>query len=574
MSLKQVELAQPSPASGGEEIPYWVTPGLAASMELLQRALLEPSVGLALVAGPTGVGKSRFLASFVEGITAEPIQKDGVLLRVRPLALTQEHLVDVRDGAALARLIDGLILQAREVPAPQSSTVTTENAQPLREVDWFVLLVDDAARIPDEQRSLLLMHALMMRPQVALTVMADGPALLESVRDHISQINHLRRQLKICDVPAFTREEVAEFLRRVSAHFKHEGEWSEQQVSAAFNESLGMPGPLMALGQRVELSPQRMTLIREEVPEGVLAGGAEKMLQVPEMAPEAVSESMPQLLTEAPEKAAPVSPIKVGGRWVSGLFGFFRKLRWVFLLVVLLAALLIWMLPSQVASHSVTQVAKRIWVASIMAPSWAGGVAPGVQLVMSESAPELVPELIPEKGDNQGDGAVADLEFLALFDDPAYPQAMTDQSHVKQIQKPSAEVSASGLPGQALALSTTYDLVSALKTVFSWPAAAYVIQIDADESLRRLQARLKLVRDEFNQSVRVGEPSVGELILPINHRGRAGWIAVVGPYANTPSLDSLVRDWQALNEVPRAIWVRRAVDLQKAILRARQRALP
>lgn len=527
-------------------MPYWVTPSISDAFNQLTRWLFDPAVGLALISGPKGVGKSRFLSAFIEQCCHVPQAHDGVSIRFCPIFLTMEALLDIASLPSLVKHIDLLIhqVQLKDAYVVQAQAC---NASPIKEAEpavreWYVLVVDHAAELPSETLGLLVMHALMSRPQVCLTILADGPRLLAQVREHVARVQHLRRQLQVLDVPALSRQESDDFVRKLLEHWGISQQWSEKRLQAAFAESLGMPGQLVTITQRLlslgEAGPESLSGLEPRTPE-LLFGDAEPSMRK--------DDAEPSVQVQHPEDNN-----GYGKYWWLIVFG-----------LLLSFVFSVWLLLGQM-----------------------GLVAPPVTLNLKAINALVVRHITPHlrsyfegqsyfTGAYQEEGAVcvvetqvtanhSPLQFGAYFvmqqrfEFRAFA-APSDSRWAGQKLFPQIQPSFSPRFG-----AVGYDLREAMASLFSWQPAAYVVQIDADIDLHQLKDRWQL------QSTHEDLP---RLIVPTKHRGVSGWIMVVGPFPDHQAVSAAQARVLGTFGVSGKGWVRRVRDLQQSVLRLRQGSL-
>lgn len=541
--------------SDAREATYFASRRLSDASDSLMHWLQNTSVGLAVVAGPEGIGKTRFLQAFVSRMTAEPAVVEGVSITFRPIFLSPELLQDVGSIAALVKKIDLLMHQAlldikhkteqrtaKQYDAAQQNE-QSEPAKPDRseadiaqrnlagaqrsQSDWFVLIVDDAARLPTCVFDLLVIHSLMLRPQACLTILADGPTLLARARDSLVDVKHLRRRLQILDLPPFSLAESGQFMRHVADCHGCAVQWSEQQIRAAYRESMGAPGVLLDIVHRyVDGTPVLLSL----PPSDELTGGEDLGLTVT------------------------ADPPARGGRW--------QKV--VVVAMTLSFAVSVWLLAGQMGLVS------RV------------NLPPLFELILER---ELKLATLPRQSSRLvSEGSRLDPAYfdawniwLANFRFDLYGVPPAASSRIANDQSTAEGVGvdkAGGLSGEEgvaslKMFSGPYDIALAMKTLFAWPISSVVIQLDLEHDISLLRGRWSQV-EHRGGGIR--------LILPVLHRGEVSWFLVQGPFNSfESSVESIENILQAQGleryQASNRFWVRRVSDLQQAVLRFRQAKL-
>lgn len=561
-------------------LPYVITPSVMAAYDALERWLYDPSVGLALVSGPAGIGKTRFLSSFLEHFCAAPQNHEGAMIQFRPLFASADSLQDVVSTEGLAQHIDLLTHQAKlqlkqHVDAVSSGEQDSEarpcdaskqnSAAPSMVRDWYMLVVDNAGQLPVETLDLLVFNSLMQRPQVCLTILADGPVLLERVREQIAQIQHLRRQLQVLDVPAFERAESDNFIRSASSAWGLRTQWSESRLRAAFVESLGMPGQLMAILQRAAADDSAgLNVARNALADNEFVGTDHADEHDPE--PLRLVAANPAQSIEGEEGAV---LMRGTGK---PILRFSRQWAWWLIVSGLLLGFVfsVWLLLGQLG------VVKQSVALDVDVDLQSVHSFVGPSLLMDSSVNRQVAlEIIPSLSiSNMGPHAFMALNEYSQLLLNLYSKFTFLVDGAAPVLRSVVNAEAESVAESAVSFNAVYDLPAAIKILFEWSPTHYVVQVDSDIELHQLQLRMRAL-----VSARAQASEMQPLILPVNHRGRTRWLMVLGPYPNVPTFRAEHSEYShyllaATERVSVQSWVRLVRDLQQAVLRQRQFSLP
>lgn len=489
-----------------------LTPSTMAAYDAMARWLLDSSVGLALVSGASGVGKTRFLSNFIEHFCTVPHVRDGTVIQVQPIFASCETLRNITTADGLAAHIDLLVQQAPLQFDPGDDLVSHASFLNAKIDHRFMLVIDDAAQLPMDTLGLLVFSSLMQRPQVSLTILADRPVLLAKVRAHLAPVRYLRRQLRVLDVPA-----------------------------------------------------------QNAVPEQAAP---------PSFKPEALAENddcftVPSETVEN-DATTCVVPRKEGcvvrrGLWVWRLFLGSLLLGFVFSVWLLLGQM--GLIKSNIALGVDIDLKSLHRFISADRLMDAGGIfSREAEHGARQSA--LFKSVFPPAiftGSFQLQHGF-DFRIPPVAGNPMKvprditPFAMKGPFESSAVSAPDNEESTYDIfrEDSSVESFSNYDFPAAIKRLFEWPPAHYVVQIDSDTDLARLRWR----QPQGFQTLH-GQKSTAKspLILPAIHRGRTVWVMVLGPYTQDQYDKSLQCLGDGAGGLRPQYWVRRVKDLQQSVFR-------
>lgn len=534
-----------------------LTPSAMAAYDAMARWLFDSSVGLTLVSGPGGAGKTRFLSNFIEHFCTVSHVRDGAVIQVQPIFASGETLQTITTADGLAAYIDLLVQQALSQFDPGDDLVshphvvsgddaavrrdavtrsaTSFSDTKLSGVNFpganfsgvnfpqssllnakidhrFMLVIDDAAQLPMDTLGLLVFSSLMQRPQVSLTILADRPMLLAKVRAHLAPVQYLRRQLRVLDVPAQNAapEQVTPPSFKLEAFAENDDCFTVQS-------------------ETVEIEATACIVPRKE------------------------------------------------GRVV-------RRGLWVWRLI--LGSLLLGFVFS-------------VWLLLGQMGLIKSNIVLGVDIDLKSLHRFISADRLMDAGGIFSRDAERDARQSALFKSVFPPAIFTGSfqlQHGFDFRVPQEAGKSIGLPrditpfaakgplesdalsapdkeesaydifrGDSPAESfSNYDFPAAIKRLFEWPPAHYVVQIDSDTDLARLRWRQpRGVQDLHGQKSMARSP----LILPAIHRGRTVWVMVLGPYTQDQYGESLQYLGDGTGGLRSQYWVRRVKDLQQSVFR-------
>ncbi|MEJ2681129.1 MAG: hypothetical protein P8144_06500 [Gammaproteobacteria bacterium] len=250
-----------------EPLPFFSSVSRLDVLQGVTVNLMDRGVGLAVLLGTVGVGKTRifqYLYDHLRGayllengaVSRQPeCHSNGLFICLRPVTLKISDLIEVQSIADMARLIDRALESSCELEAT-SATCDAMDLSPDAVCHWVVLMVDDADQLPEAALEALIDHALMVRPQACLTVIGGEEALLDVARERLTCLSPLRRGLRVMTLPPFSISESTAFLRHAIEHWRlKDVDFSEGALGNLHRMASGIPDRLQDALLRCTTAP-------------------------------------------------------------------------------------------------------------------------------------------------------------------------------------------------------------------------------------------------------------------------------------------------------------------------------